>query len=570
MFVDLRNKATGLRIDQFSPPIAVLGIRKVGLLLGTGERHVKQAPLFFQFAPGIHAHGRGEQVFFHANDIDIGKLQALGQVNGHKGHAVVVALLLVHVGCQGHVFQELAQVAPGVGQLLLPFHEIFDPVEQLFDVLHPGNALRGAVFLEFQQQPRLAGHLFGQHEGVSLLVQDLETADHVRKIGQFPARPAMKAQGLHLQVFDKLENSAAALVGRDGELVDRGIADAACRKIDHPLQGFLIARVHHQPQIGQYIFDLLALVKGQPSVDPVRDIPFSQGVLDGPRLRIGAVQNGKMPVGELLLHLMLKNGRGHEPPFLGIGGAAVQFDGGAFLIGGPDHLFQLLLVSRNDAVGGVYDIPGGTVVLFEAVYGHIVVIALEIQNIADIGPPERIDALGIVSHHANILVSVCKGPHDQVLRMVGILVLIYQNVPEALLVFHEHLRKAGQQFVGAEQQVVKIHGARFEASVYVLLVDFPGTGPLGHGICLLQFGVLEIGPHRDQAVLVRGDALLDLLVFVNVFVEAHFLDDGSDQPLGVLGVVNGEIAGEAELVAVEAQQPGKDGMERAHPQVFSL
>ncbi len=108
----------------------------------------------------------------------------------------------------------------------------------------------------------------------------------------------------------------------------------------------------------------------------------------------------------MLLHLVLKNRSRDKTPFLRIGYAAVQFNLGTLIVGGPDHFFQLVFVPRDDGIGRVDDILGRPVVLFQAVYRHIIVIPLKIQDVADVGPPEGVYTLCVVPHHANILVAV--------------------------------------------------------------------------------------------------------------------------------------------------------------------
>ena len=57
---------------------------------------------------------------------------------------------------------------------------------------------------------------------------------------------------------------------------------------------------------------------------------------------------------------------------------------------------------------------------------------------------------------------------------------------------------------------------------------------------------------------------------IHILVETHFLDDRGDQPLGILGIVNGKIAGVAQFVPVVAKQARKYGMEGTHPEIFCL
>ena len=68
--------------------------------------------------------------------------------------------------------------------------------------------------------------------------------------------------------------------------------------------------------------------------------------------------------------------------------------------------------------------------------------------------------------------------------MIGILVLIYKNIPEAVLVFMQHIRKPVEQFIGFKEQVIKIHRTGFKTAVYIILIDLTQPGLFRHSICL--------------------------------------------------------------------------------------
>ena len=52
--------------------------------------------------------------------------------------------------------------------------------------------------------------------------------------------------------------------GGSNNLAHRGIADAACRIIDNPLERLFVIGVDHQTEVGYDIFDLLALIEERP------------------------------------------------------------------------------------------------------------------------------------------------------------------------------------------------------------------------------------------------------------------------------------------------------------------
>ncbi len=58
--------------------------------------------------------------------------------------------------------------------------------------------------------------------------------------------------------------------------------------------------IDRQAHIGQNVLDFFALVKGESAVNLVGNVSTAQRVFKGPRLRVGAVQNGKIAVVALL------------------------------------------------------------------------------------------------------------------------------------------------------------------------------------------------------------------------------------------------------------------------------
>src|SRR6202022_4716788 len=66
------------------------------------------------------------------------------------------------------------------------------------------------------------------------------------------------------------------------------------------------------------------------------------------------------------------------------------------------------------------------------------VIALEVQDVADVGAAECVDALVVVPHHGQVPVPVGEQPQQLVLDAVGVLVLVHQYVIEARSPLGQH------------------------------------------------------------------------------------------------------------------------------------
>ena len=64
-------------------------------------------------------------------------------------------------------------------------------------------------------------------------------------------------------------------------------------------------------------------------------------------------------------------------------------------------------------------------------------ILLEAQDVADLGAPPAVDRLVVVADAAEIAMALRQQPQPQILRDVGVLILVDQDVAEALLILGE-------------------------------------------------------------------------------------------------------------------------------------
>ena len=82
---------------------------------------------------------------------------------------------------------------------------------------------------------------------------------------------------------------------------------------------------------------------------------------------------------------------------------------------------------------------------------------LEGQDIFNIRPSKRIDGLCIIAHYAYMILWLSQSLHNQILRIVGILILIHQQIMKILLILAQHLHIVLEEHIGHIQQIVKIH-----------------------------------------------------------------------------------------------------------------
>lgn len=544
LLVDLLQEAAGLGALQVAPFEAAVGVAERAALFGAGNGHVEQAAFFLQLGAAGHVHHVGEEVLLHAHDVHVGEFKPLCAVDGHQAHPVaVVGVLLVGVGQQRHVDQEVGQGAQhllplglhlgvgaglGGGRMALRIAEFAHAVQQRLDVLIAAHALGRLVLEKVLQQARGARHVFAQDVRALRLQHGLETADHHHEVRHLLPQPFMQARLVQVLVHGR-PNAYAVLVGGHHQLVHRALADAPGGVVDHALQRFLVVGVARQAEVGDQVLHLLALVEADAAVDAVGDVHFAQGLFHASALRVGAVQDGERLVGQSLVHFGAEDVVRHEAPFVVVADAAVDGDGRAFLVRGPNGLFQPVAVLFDQAVGRAHDVLGAAVVLLQLEDAVVRVVGLEVEDVLDVGPAEGVDALAVVAHHGDVPVARGQGAHDVVLGQVGVLVLIHQQVLEALLVLQHHLGMVAEEDVGEEQQVVEVHGAGTVAASGVLLVDGADVWAQVGGIGGHQLGVVQVvlGPH--QVVLGNADAGMHLVGLVQLVVQLQFLHDGADQ-----------------------------------------
>ena len=353
--------------------------------------------------------------------------------------------------------------------------------------------------------------------------------------------------------------------GGSNNLAHRGIADAACRIIDNPLERLFVIGVDHQAEVGYDIFDLLALIEREAAVNLIRHAPFAQSLFEDTALGIGTIKDGEVGVFIIVLATQLRYFIGHNVAFFHITVSLKDPDGlTPFLLG--EHLFgDLPLVLFDQAVGRTDNGLGGTVVLLQLEDFGIGIYLGEIQNIVNVRSPEGVDALRVVAHHAYTLILLCQLQHDAVLCIVGVLILVDKHIAELLAIACQHVRKVAEKDIGIDQQIIEIHCSGLPATLPVAAVDIPYGRHLCGKIALVRLLVGCVSRRRHQVVLRIGDACLHTAGLIGLLIKPHLFDDGTNQALAVRRIVDGELRRKADMGRLGTKNTGKNRMERTHP-----
>ncbi len=138
----------------------------------------------------------------------------------------------------------------------------------------------------------------------------------------------------------------------------------------------------------------------------------------------------------------------------------------------PEVLLLALLVDGDDGVGGVEDGLGGAVVLLQVDDAGVRVVALEVEDVAQVGGAPGVDGLVGVADDADVAVPAGELADEHVLDDVGVLELVDQDVQVALLVLvAARPRGSRKRQHRLHQQVVEVEGVVLGQQRLVALVD---------------------------------------------------------------------------------------------------
>ena len=157
----------------------------------------------------------------------------------------------------------------------------------------------------------------------------------------------------------------------------------------------------------------------------------------------------------------------------------------------------------DEAVCCPHDGLCATVVALQFEEFGIGIALLEGQNILDIRSAEGINRLRIISHHANMVLRFGELTHDEVLNMVGVLILIHEDVMEDPLVIPENFRMLAEEQAAVDQQVVKVHRISSLKPRLVVLVEPAHLVEPVVSVVFLNLCIPCVHLGRDETVLCR-------------------------------------------------------------------
>ena len=377
------------------------------------------------------------------------KFQPLCAVQGHKQHPLAIAVHPVDICHKRHFFQKLAQ-----RRLILFFLISHHLADQLLYILNAVSRVLLIGLLQLFQIPGEIQHILHKFLQTVKLLLAAETLYHGDKRLQLPRAPPDRHNLIRLR--EGVKKADISLIGIFLYPRNGCRTDAAPWHIDDPLYRHVILAVVDGLQIGKHVLDLPSGIKVGAADHVIgnafHDKPFFQKA----GLGVGAVEHGALPIGNQPSLFLSGNVPGDIFRLLISCVELPETDARPFLLVCPERLVLAPHIVFDHRVGRIQNHLGRAVILLQLDHAGVRVNLLKVQNIADIRPPEFINRLVVIAHHAQVPVLIRQKPDQLKLGGVGILILVHHNVAESVLIGGKHLGVRLEKLHRLHNEIVKI------------------------------------------------------------------------------------------------------------------
>ena len=393
-------------------------------------------------------------------------------MHGHQGHfvaAVFVVIGSIGVAQQRGGFKEVGQcdgmpdqigirnihVRQDVIQPL--FLESLHRIQQFVEVRSAGHTLDGSIRLEEGIEPGIIIYLPGHIESISRCGGDRQIV-HQRAERTYLLHCG-RAEEVHIILAGGgcEQRRQAAGAAEFVQPRNRGIPYSAGRLPYRTLEGLVVIHVYAELEPGHHILDFSTVEERITRINHIRYVLPAKSLLKGTGLGIRTVEYGEVGVLGLLAHHAGDYPAHYLHRLLLLGVGLDEFYLLPFLSFGVAFLGDTAFVMGYYRVRGVHYVPGRTVVLFKADYLGFGVILLEIQDILDLSTAEGVDGLAVIPHHAKVAVRSRKLLENQILGVIGILVLVHHYEVEAGCYLGTGLLIVAEKDVHVHQDIVEVH-----------------------------------------------------------------------------------------------------------------
>ena len=489
----------------------------------------------------------------------MGEFQALGGMHGHHHHGIIALVVLFQIRIQGDFLQKACKS----GNLCI-IHIGLNAGFQLADIFQPGFVFLCGLGKE---HIGISGSL--QHgivkirQAHAVFQQLIQLFHHGRELHQLHGRFFQRAIriGIGKDAVQRLSLCICQPLGCFNGLCSQPTG----RIVDNPFQPEIIGTVVDDTQVAEHILDFRPVEEAGASDDTVGDSVALQGKFHGVGLGVCPVQNGVVPK-------TLPPGQTNDLPGNIVALASfiagfVHGDGVSCGIGCPELLALSTKVVGYYGVGCIQNRLCGTIILFQTNHAASFVLAFKVENVLNGCPPEAIDTLVVIAHHADILISPCQQRGQQILGVVGVLILIHQNIAEFPLIVAAHILMLCQKADGDVDDIVKIQSVVFLQPGLVLHIGLSNMQRPEVAGLLCPFQHL-LG--RNHFVLLLTDGAEDILGREGLVIQSHVSDDLLHDAGRIIGIIDGKAPGKAHTLDIPSENPAAGGVKGHGPDVFRL
>ena len=123
---------------------------------------------------------------------------------------------------------------------------------------------------------------------------------------------------------------------------------------------------------------------------------------------------------------------------------------------GPKIFWAAFVIVFYHTVCCIQNGLGRAVILLKIDNFCLWIIFFEIQNILNISTTPAVNTLVYVTYNENIVMFRCQHFGEQILYVVSILILVYQDIIKLILIFSQNFLIVVQQIHGNQQQIIEI------------------------------------------------------------------------------------------------------------------
>ncbi len=350
-------------------------------------------------------------------------------------------------------------------------------------------------------------------------------------------------------------------VGHFPQPRQRGRADLAFRCRHRTQEGGIVIRIGQQPQPGQHILDLGPLQKRSTAGQVIRHALQLQRLFQRARLVVATEQDRKIvPLCVVLVGQEGDLGRDTFRLALGIG-TFEHPDRLALGVVAPEFFRVQMRVVGDQRVGRAQDTACAAVILFQLDNAQFRVILPEAFDIGGVGAAPGVDRLVVIAHAGERAARPGQQFQQRILRGVGVLVFVHQQIAQALAPGIAQGFVLLQQLHRQPDQVIEIDRVERRQTLLVLAVDI---GRLAFARALRQLGG-ALG--REAVGLGARDQIADR---GNVRATASARHQILDQRTCIIAVEDRKTAPQPGGIVFDLQELQPERMEGADRQTLSI